>query len=228
MSVTGLFVLAFILIHLLADRCRFVSVVPRSRWLSVSGGVAIAYVFLHIFPEISYYNQRFTERHLFLAVAIGMVAYYLLERHIRRAEHKGIAITVFLFWLHIASFAFYNLVIGFLLAQRPDQDFKELMFFGIALGLHIFTTDFALWQDHKHRFSAIAKWILAAAILAGWLYGLSSHPDDLFIIYLFSFLAGGIFLNVIKEELPSERESSALAFTGGFAGYSALLLLAGA
>jgi len=38
------------------------------------------------------------------------------------------------------------------------------------------------------------------------------------------FLAGGISRNVIKEELPPDRESRFWAFAIGAAGYAALLL----
>ncbi|MEV9640824.1 hypothetical protein ABZ756_08985 [Mammaliicoccus sciuri] len=42
---------------------------------------------------------------------------------------------------------------------------------------------------------------------------------------LSAFLAGGIVLNVMKEELPEERESSFPAFFIGMIGYTDLLLL---
>ena len=41
---------------------------------------------------------------------------------------------------------------------------------------------------------------------------------------LFAFLAGGIVLNVLKEELPEERESHFSAFALGTGLYAALLL----
>ena len=41
---------------------------------------------------------------------------------------------------------------------------------------------------------------------------------------LFAFLAGGVILNVIKEELPEEQESLFWAFALGAALYTALLL----
>jgi hypothetical protein len=39
-----------------------------------------------------------------------------------------------------------------------------------------------------------------------------------------AFVAGGVILNVLKEELPEERESRFWAFALGAAGYGALLL----
>ena len=41
---------------------------------------------------------------------------------------------------------------------------------------------------------------------------------------LFAFLAGGIVLNVLKEELPRERKSRFWAFALGTVAYAALLL----
>ena len=40
---------------------------------------------------------------------------------------------------------------------------------------------------------------------------------------LTAFLGGGVVLNVLKEEVPSQRQSRFWAFAGGAAGYAALL-----
>ena len=44
---------------------------------------------------------------------------------------------------------------------------------------------------------------------------------------LFAFLAGGVVLNVMKEELPEERQSRFGAFLLGVAGYGGVLLAVG-
>ena len=44
------------------------------------------------------------------------------------------------------------------------------------------------------------------------------------ITLLTAFLGGGVILNVLKEEVPSERQSRFWAFALGMAGYAALLL----
>ncbi len=40
-------------VHLFAQRMRFIALVPRSRWLSAAGGVSVAYVFVHVLPELA-------------------------------------------------------------------------------------------------------------------------------------------------------------------------------
>jgi hypothetical protein len=53
--------LAFALIHLFIGRMHVLSVTPRSRWLSAAGGVAVAYVFLHLLPELAAHQETFAE-----------------------------------------------------------------------------------------------------------------------------------------------------------------------
>lgn len=40
-------------VHLLAHHLRALDGTPRSRWLSAAGGASVAYVFLHLLPEIA-------------------------------------------------------------------------------------------------------------------------------------------------------------------------------
>lgn len=41
------------LVHVVGWRLRLVHRVPRSRWLSLAGGASVAYVFLHLLPELA-------------------------------------------------------------------------------------------------------------------------------------------------------------------------------
>ena len=58
---TGACAVAFALIHLFIGKLTFLNALPRSRWLSFAGGVAVAYVFLHILPELSGHQETFAE-----------------------------------------------------------------------------------------------------------------------------------------------------------------------
>ena len=42
----------FVAIHIFAPSLRFLQGVPRSVWLSASGGVSVAYVFVHLLPKL--------------------------------------------------------------------------------------------------------------------------------------------------------------------------------
>jgi zinc transporter ZupT len=56
--------------------------------------------------------------------------------------------------------------------------------------------------------------------------GLSFEVSEAALAVLFAFLAGGVIMNVLKEELPEERESRFWAFALGAALYSVVLLVA--
>lgn len=44
-------------IHLFTSKLSFLDVIPRSRWLSISGGVAVAYAMLHLLPELNEHHE---------------------------------------------------------------------------------------------------------------------------------------------------------------------------
>jgi len=66
--------------------------------------------------------------------------------------------------------------------------------------------------------------VISAAIVLGWAIGLLAEVSEAAIAALTAFLAGGTIMNVLKEELPKERESRFWAFALGAALYAALLL----
>ena len=237
---TGLAALGFALIHLLIGRLRFLEVVPRSRWLSFAGGVAVAYVFLHILPDLAAHQQTFAqalgvaprtaERWVYLVALAGLAVFYGLERAVRRARGRwrtrpGAEPTASgAFWLHVGSFTLYNMLIGYLLLHREEQGVTSLLTYFVAMALHFVTNDFGLRQDHEERYDRIARWPIAAAVLVGWALGTLVEVPALALGALFAFLAGGVMLNVLKEELPEERQSRFWPFVLGAAGYAALQL----
>ena len=137
---------------------------------------------------------------------------------------KGDITTQGVFWVHIASFAIYNALIGYLLMHREKPDIKNLLLYSFAMALHFVVNDFGLRENHKHLYDRIGRWILAFSVIVGWVIGSGTQIGEMAIAVLFAFLAGGIVLNVLKEELPEERESRFWAFALGAAIYSTLLL----
>lgn len=226
-------------VHLFAGKLRFLDATPRSIWLSVAGGASVSYVFLHVLPELAEYQRGFNsaegwfatlERHVWLLSLAGLAAFYGLERAVRESQARrdpdnprGSEATG-VFWLHIASFAIYNALFGYLLAHR-DAPARELVPFGLAIGLHFVVNDFGLHADHRESYDRRGRWTLAVGILAGWTAGTFLRISELGVGALFAVVAGGIILNVLKEELPDERRSRFWAFAAGAAAYAVLLTL---
>jgi hypothetical protein len=238
---SGLFAVGLALVHLFAGQLRFLETIPRSRWLSSASGVSVAYVFVHILPELNAAQQditnqwtagiAFLEHHVYLVALFGLITFYGLERSARasqrrnRQQGQGEMTTAGVFWLHIASFAAYNALIGYLLVHREEPGFFSLLLFFIAMSMHFIVNDFGLRENHKKPYDRIGRWVLSSAVIVGWAIGTSTRVHQAAVAVLFSFLAGGIVLNILKEELPEERESRFWAFASGAAVYTVLLLL---
>jgi hypothetical protein len=94
---------------------------------------------------------------------------------------------------------------------------------GVALFV---LTDRGLVAHYPRRFTHRGRFLLALALLVGWVaWALFAPVSTLPVSLLTAVLGGSILLNVFKEELPSERESSFAWFASGLALYAALLAL---
>ncbi|NEP16741.1 MAG: hypothetical protein F6J97_07525 [Leptolyngbya sp. SIO4C1] len=240
-GLTGLVAIAFALTHLYGCRLRFLDKTPRSRWLSLSSGISVAYVFIHVLPDLSEAQHQvltsdialaFLEHHVYVMALIGMVLFYGLERLAKQSRQKNLAegdgdmTEPSVFWLHMASFTLYNLLIGYLLQHREEPGLMSLLLYAIAMGTHFLVNDYGLRHHHKGLYRKFGRWILAAAVIAGWAVGSRLEISEAAVAVLFSLLAGSIILNVLKEELPEERESRYWTFALGAGGYAAVLLTA--
>ncbi|MDQ3570588.1 MAG: hypothetical protein M3396_08205 [Actinomycetota bacterium] len=81
-------------------------------------------------------------------------------------------------------------------------------------------------KSTKRRYREVGQWLLSASILLGWLMGVLFEASPASIALLLAFLAGGVLLNVLKEELPTERQGHLVPLLGGMAGRYTTLLLA--
>jgi hypothetical protein len=249
-------------LHVFAGGLRVLRGVPRSRWLSFAGGVAVAYVFVHLLPELQAGQEeirragglgmRWLENHVYVVALLGLSVFYGLERAAKRDRSRRAttneysndcadafgrnaektekdkpeegSASAWVFWLHMASYSIYNALIGYLLIHREEPDVRSLLFFASAMGLHFLTNDYGLREHHNKMYDHIGRWILAGAVLIGWGIGRMTEIDDAALAVIFAFLGGGIILNVLKEELPDERESNFGAFASGVVIYALMLL----
>jgi zinc transporter ZupT len=238
----AIIIVLFVLIHLFAERFHITKDGTRSAWLSFAGGVSVSYVFIHIFPELEQTQRHlslhfnfipFVEHHAYIVALLGLIVFYGLERGAKLSQskqtfmpdHTKSTTSQGVFLLHISSFAIYNALIGYLLVHREEQDLYGLIFFSIAMGLHFFVNDYSLRQFHRDTYKKCWRWVLCGMIVVGWCIGLATKISEAMTGVLFAFLAGGVILNVLKEELPEEKQSRFWAFASGATVYTVLLLL---
>jgi zinc transporter ZupT len=83
-------------VHVLSARLTHLDPVPRSAWLSFGGGVSVAYVFMHVIPELAAHEDKLrdqgsalaAETQVFAMALAGLVAFYGLER-MARVSSRG-------------------------------------------------------------------------------------------------------------------------------------------
>lgn len=228
------------LVHIFASRTQWLTKIPQRWWISIAGGVSIAYIFLDILPELSHAQEEiqhsaigmigYLERHVYLLALLGLALFYGLEKlalrsrshqhenHGEDCTHPGV------FWIHIISFGIYNGILGYLLRESENHGLTNCLILFFALALHFVVNDVGLREHHKHMYDRIGRWLLAGAIVFGWALGEAFHLDEAEIAAIWALVAGGIILNVLKEELPEEQESHFGMFFTGAALYAVVLL----
>lgn len=231
--------IGLVAVHLFSGKLRFLEGTPRSVWLSASGGISVSYVFLHLLPELAEGQTviegsvagplQTLEHHAYLIALAGLTSFYGLERAAkvsreqqRRVERRDRP-SPGVFWLHLVSFLLYNVLIGYLLVREARSE-AELLTFFIAMALHFVVTDYGLREHYKEQYTQLGRWILSIAVMTGWMLGRAVELPELATSMLVALLAGGVILNVLKEELPEERRSRFSAFLVGAGAYAALLL----
>jgi hypothetical protein len=246
-SLLGSLVIALVLValHLAAPRIRGLPFVPERATGSFAGGLAVAYVFLHLLPELAAGNEAIGEAlsdvlqptplidlGIFLVALAGFTAFYGLERLADRratgpqARGGGTEPGAAIYRLHLASFMVYNGLITYTMALRLRTGVLFAVLFTVAMGLHFVLTDRGLAERYPRQFSTRGRPLLAAALILGWALSVALAPTSaLLVALLTALLAGSILLNVFKEEIPSDRRSSFGWFVIGLVVYSALLAL---
>lgn len=223
------------LVHVTA---KYVRIPARwhASWVSFASGAAIAYVFIHILPDITRMSftagqgsDRWTSGEWVFATALaGTCGYYAVESLMRKAaaRAKSDALGPADFSIHILAFALYNVLIGYMIVDYPPANALDAVAFYGALGLHFFLVDHNLRTRHQRLYDWAGRWIMAGAVLLGATAGVLDAVHETLMIVGFSFLAGGMVLNVLKDELPADGEGRIVPFIAGAGLFGLLFVLA--
>ncbi|WP_324754490.1 hypothetical protein [Roseovarius sp. Pro17] len=226
-------VLFLSLVHVLADMLRWKRQLPQKYWLSFADGISISYVFLGLLPKIVEgtaafpdslgYAAEILKHSPFLPLLIGLVAFYGMERMVEKpvdasGSHIAHEATGLRVWIHLASYAFYKAIIGYLIVQMNNP--VSIVIFAISMAVHFLVVDYRMMDIHKGVYQRIGRWALTIAILVGWIVGATTVISPVVVTLLLSFLAGGIVLVVLEEEFSREHPSSFPAFVAAVAVYT--------
>lgn len=195
--------------------------VPRKWWLSFSGGVAVAYVFIHLIPELNKITSTAGDSLTFSLALLGTVTYFGAARFVKISKSNPDSRLAFIIQMIVLIPYFFT--VGYFL-QRLDT-LIALASYTTAVGLHLVGFGYDLKEDHGERYTHEVAGALALVLIAGMIISYLYKLDELILDLLLAFVTGGILLNSIKEEIPTENQSRFWAFAVGALSIGILLLL---
>jgi len=189
----------------------------RARWRriasSFSGGLAAAYVCLHLIPEIDAGSHVLGQR-IYIIMMIGFALYYgvaiLSRRQRERTGDNSSDLSLNLFLSAIYSF----LLVYTLGEQLPDSPALS-MAFALMMGLHLLSGDFSLMEVDFARFKRYGRFVLMGAVLAGLVSTNRLPSSDAIVDVFTALLAGSMLFKVFHNELPEFRDAHYRAFLAG-------------
>jgi len=213
----------------------------RRRWLSVAAGIATAYVFVHLLPEMYEAQEAFTkatagsglpfpEKRVYTSALVGFVLLYALENLVSRSRERRREERVregkgdLVYWFHIGGFAVYGGLVSYLMVDEGKRGLVFLVLYFVAMFLHFLGADHSLRREHGALYDRRGKWALAGAVLAGWVVGSFSSIPDTVLSTLQGFVGGGVVINSMIMELPKENDGRFWPFCAGAAGYALIVL----
>jgi hypothetical protein len=218
----------------LSHFCRKFTQQIERRWHALSAGVAVAYVFVSVMPELEEHRSAVaesslgavldTEKRIYLWALAGFVAFAGLSR-LRTVPVSGARRAGWLYSGTVLGYSLYVLLIGYLLVRREDTSVISLVLYVFAIGLHLFMVDDEMAEQYKQRYEASGRWLLVACVLLGWALGIANAFADPITSRLFAVLAGGVLITAVHAEMRAEEGPRFLWFVGGSAAYATILML---
>lgn len=232
--------LALALIHALSPLHRGLSSKPRSPVLSFAGGVATSFVLLRLLPSVADGSGRVERllasgplavvaRPAFATVVLSLLFFYALYRVVknsrerRQKEDEGKRSSLLAFWSHMPAYAALNMVIGYLLLEQVERGWKAVLLFFAAKSNALLVLDHAFFDDHWKVYDRIGRWLVTAAIPAGWLLRYAVDFPEVAPVLMQAVLGGAVLLNMLAEEFPPSRQSRVWPFALGAVLYGVLL-----
>lgn len=232
----------FVTIHIFTNYIKFLNREPKKRLMSLVSGGSIAYVFLHLVPELTHYQEVAEKANLpgwmenldyitYLATLAGLTLFYGINQLSEKSQEQNkqqknvTRPSKHVFILEISAFAMYNGLIGYLLVELSGDKVFDYIIYFIVFSFHFIANNRILHLTHEDLYTKTGRWILAISVFIGWLIYQLTPPNDLVIAFFSAFLTGGVILNIMNDEMPEEKNSSFPFFLIGLIFIAVLLQL---
>ncbi|MCH9737855.1 MAG: hypothetical protein K0U42_03740 [Actinomycetia bacterium] len=203
---------------------------------SFAGGVGVAYVFVHMLPELAdgelaftqvdipiFVPDLFVQSSLFFVALIGLVAFYFLDA---KAESQPDG-SQKLYRIHLGMVSVLSFIFAYTTYDRIEIGVDFAILFAIVMSLHFILTDRGMARAHPNHFRREDRWVLTLALALGLVVSfIAPPPNELWVAIPTAFLGGAVLMGIFREELPNVSVARLGWFTTAVALFSALLLWA--
>jgi hypothetical protein len=207
----------------------------RRAMISFGAGMAAAYVFVHLMPELEGAREVFAESAseivryegvaiYFLALVGFLVVYAFVHLRRRLGESDEPDSERRAFRLQIGGFAVYVCVMGYLLVHGLEETSVSILIYAVAIAAHFLAVDHDFREEHGERYESLGRYVLAGAALVGWGLGALVELPGVVVALLVAFVSGAVIMNSAAMELPSEKEGRFLPFLIGGIVYGLILI----
>jgi hypothetical protein len=213
------------------------------RWLareersavSFGAGMATAYVFVHVMPELNSARHAFSEStslplryegmSIFYVSLIGFLLFYGLDHLRKRLHHSSTKERAGkAFKISITGFAAYVALMAYLLVHNLEDTPRSVALFAAAIAVHFVGVDRALHEEYGAVYERIGRYVLAAMSLLGWGVGMLVTLPRSILASMVAFISGAVIMNSSITELPTESNGRFLPFMLGGLVYGLILL----
>ena len=240
------------LVFLFGERIRFRDPEQRARWMSAAGGASAAFVFVVLLPELSAAQSTLQEVgdsgilgylrfHSSLLALAGLLAFWSLDRTVvllvgrmidslelapeGRSTRSRAPLWRPLLYTQAMAFAAYTMLVGYLIGESHGGQYAMLSLFSLAMALHLLAMSLGLRHELAEAYDRFERWLLAAAILAGWALAQFTEVPYWSLALCKALFAGMLIFFVIRSEIPSPKDGHFIPLLLGAVGYSALALV---
>jgi hypothetical protein len=227
--------------HIAISKDKFINTFKTHGWISFGAGASVSYVFIHIFPEIGIFQQTivgnaghqpvsFINQPLYLAALGGLCLLYLLDTLESRFKGEELnnllkhAYNMPIFILRGFLYLLYNIMIAYIITQRPGEGIINITLIALALMLHFVVINIRGLEAYGELFVRYIRWPAVAGLLSGWILGIVTDLPDTLTVTVFSLIGGMITYVALKSELPQTEHKAPFHFFVGALLYAIIVL----
>jgi len=227
-------------VHILCGKKNWWHFFEAHGWVSFSAGASVAYVFIHVFPDISilqqqfsgipshHYNGRFFNQPLYLTALAGICLPYLIDtlelsyieqdKRFHERVHQGI------FGVRKLLYTFYNMMLAYMIVNRHGEGILHMKIIVTVLAMHFIVINANFKEIYNDLFKRYIRWFAILGLIIGGILGKTVAVPNFILAYLFSLLGGIITYTALKEELPKTSHRAPFHFLAGIVCFSLLIL----